>query len=99
MSNVTPPAAINVNALLAEVARLQKANEALEKKKKASGGDKPLEAKLGTWTNKKDGKVHDMVNVTGNFRPINLSVNKCRNILKAVDMIRACVEDYDSRKS
>ena len=99
MSNTNTAApTVDHNALLAEIARLQKANEVLAAKK-VPGADRPLEAKLGTWTNKKDGKVHDMVNVTGPFRPINLSVNKCRKIVDAIDMIKAALAEYDAKQA
>ena len=97
-TNVAATPVIDHGALLAEIARLLKANEALAAKKKTPAADRPLEAKLGTWTNKKDGKVHDMVNITGPFRPINLSVNKCRKIVETIEMIKAAIAEYDAKQ-
>lgn len=64
---------------------------AVKNAKKSNGADKPTVVKLGEY------KGYPMVELTGNFKPINIGVGKARKILGNAKAVQAVIDLADSQ--
>ena len=76
---------LDVNALLAKIARL-------EKKKEKAASSKPTTITLGEY------KGHPVVKFEGGFRPFNLGFGKIRAVLSMADELKAMMEEHSKKK-
>lgn len=74
---------IDVNALLAKIARLEKEKAA---------ATKATTITLGEY------RGHPVVKFEGNFRPFNLGFSKIRAVLSVADELKAMMEEHAKKK-